>query len=64
VLGCNLLELKENLKSIIKLNDVQLLIEILHLISDTYLDFGQLDNAVFAFNQLVFSCRRNLLIFK
>jgi len=49
-------ELKENLKSIIKLNDVQLLIEILHLISDTYLDFGQLDNAVFAFNQLRMGC--------
>jgi len=30
--------------------------EILHLISDTYYDFGELDNALFAFNKLRMAC--------
>jgi len=40
----------------IEADDMHLFLEILHLISDTYYDFGELDNALFVFNQLRIAC--------
>jgi len=57
------LELTQVLHVVIEVDDMYLFLETLHVISDTYYDFGELDNSLFAFNQLVIRKGHKILIF-